>query len=253
MKRCILHIFFFVVCTGVFSAQSKRSVSFESGAVISKPFIKQEHFGQENWTSDYYYNYTYYTAIGSFAKLSLDLRSKPKNNWAFTYPISISYMKQITSLYRKGWYSGCFVSEMIDEKNTFSNSNLISSFGLGVQYQNLKVRQSINLSINNTFTFRSTLATDKFNGGTISETKNNSKAFTMNLGGQYFALFNIRKNIWLGPSCEVYYYRAGALISEVSQKIHHSEYLYKRWWANTGLNGNYIWINTGLKLQIDLK
>jgi hypothetical protein len=250
MKKYVLHILF-IACTSIYS-QSNRSLSFESGAVISKPFTEQEHLTSDGGTFYYDWNYTYYTAVGHYSKVSFDLRSKPKNNWGFTFPISLSYLTQITSIYAKGWYSGCLSYGEEDAKKTYNNNNIISSFGMGVQYQDFKTRQSINLSVNNTFTFRSTITTDQFNDGTSSKTQNDNESFTMYFGGQYYALYNLKKNIWLGPSCEVYYYRVGAFISDVSQKIRPSEYRYKSSGPNTGLNGNYIWINPGIKLQIDI-
>jgi len=233
-------------------AQQTNKFSFESGALINKPLIKEMRITSYNqFTSTYDLINKYYTSAGYFFKVSYEGKIYSKNKWALFLPIGISYLNQTYKNSTEGYSWGCFGGGYLNEFYISTNRIVNLNFGTSLQYQNKKWRFTSSLILNNCLmAYSKTKYITPYYSGVI-QNENNFIDFSLYASSQFVALFQLRKNIWLGPSCEVFFNNVGCSIITVRQELKGS--YYENTSSPLSITGKNIWINPGLKLQIDLK
>jgi len=205
-----------------FFPQDENKISFYSGTLInSQVDASKKH----------------YTSAGYFLKLAYEGKIGSTRNLSFFMPIGISFLS------RSGKYtSSSAISLMGLNKNAsdiVKNKDINLFYGPAIQFQNAKWRFAAALFLNACLTVSSK----------PEQYLDSGEDLNIYLSSQLSALFHIKKNIWLGPACEIFFNNVGySLDKAVNNKNYLDANVY-----SMNMAGKNIWINPGIKLEIDLK
>jgi hypothetical protein len=200
----------------------------------------------------YHWENKYYNSIGWYAKFGFDKKLFEKNNWSVFLPFGLSYINQSDKYYTKGGESGCFGGYSADELRVNTKQHVNIYAGIAIQYQNLKWRFAGNLLFNNCLMTGTKAKAVPFNSSNAHYYSDHQLAFNIFASSQLSVLFNVKKNVWLGPSCELFFGNVLSAVSKIKNKINKYD-LPEDSGLPYNLTGKNIWINPGIKLQIDLK
>ena len=209
--------------------------------------ISGEHFADTSGrtTLSYDFKYKYFSTTGYFIKAGLERKIFEGELWKIFIPYGFSYLNQITKYHIEGWYSGCFNWGTYNDMIQTTNRSLNIYFGLGVQYQNCDHKFSGIFNLNKAFT---SLPLKNFFPNYINRYVGNPLYFS----GQINYLVKLSKDIWLGPSCEVFFYQFETIEGLINKIKGTGGYYGEFQSVIGGVNNKNIWINPGLRLQIDL-
>ena len=236
-----------------FSQQSNK-ISFETGSVYNKALVNKEVLdnSESGSTFRYHWENTYYSSTGFYVKFEYEEKLYEKNKWSIYFPMGISYINQTDKYYTKGGQWGCFGGYASDGMVSVRKQHINFYAGVAVQYQDLKWRLAGNLLFNNCL--RTSSKTSSTGYSPYSNYSNYHEQFDFKIynSSQFAALFNVKNNIWVGPSCELFFYnflngvyRIAAEINDYGPRENLS--------VSFNMTGKNVWINPGIRVQIDLK
>lgn len=246
----LITIFLFVK---TYSQQTSK-ISFEGGAVINNPLISEERLksnGGSTTSTDW--TYKYYSSTGYFLKFSYERKLVSKNNWSLFFPIGISYMSQVNKYERHGGSWGCFGGESANELRIVTNKDANLFLGSTLQYEDNKFRYTGNLIFTNCFTVDSKSSSTPYNTNDKYNNAHPQFAYNLYISSQFCILYKIKNNMWVGPSCEIFYGNGKYLMGAAAEKFRPSQSFYEDYSPSVNITGKNIWINPGIKFQIDLK
>lgn len=230
-KNSVLGILLCILSLKGFSQQSDK-LSFGSGSVIDKAFKVRGRTPVFNSFPSYFF------------KLEYNGKSWSKRKWSIFMTMGISYM------YLTNNYSPFSTTGYLDKLTVVTYDNLNIYFGPQALFQYKKTRSGLGILLNNLLNIHSETNTRTLSSGTIYYSSNNFTGFGAYISLQSFCMYRLAKKIWIGPSCDVFFCDMNYTVSELEQRGNNSNY-HK---GNVfGINGSSVWINPGLKLQLDLK
>jgi len=233
-------------------SQHSNKISFEGGALINKPLIDEERQQSDGGSTTWYdWTFKYHTSTGYYLKFSHEGVLFSKRRWTLLFPIGVSYLNQVTKYERHGAMSGCFASEDANETKIVDRRSSNLSFGPSLQYETGKIRTSGNFILNNTFTFDSKTRSIPYNADDEYYNAHHRLSYNLYVSSQLCVLYNIKNKLWIGPACEIFYGNVLYLRNEI--RTRNNPELFHDYGPNINITGKNIWINPGIKLQIDLK
>ncbi len=239
-------------CKTGFSQNFKR-INFEAGYTITKPIVQEERFVSGNISFRYDYSYKYYSSRGYFVKFAYEAKVRPRNNWSFSFPMGISFMSQTDKYYCVGSYSGCWSSGSRNDLNLINHSLINLSYGPAFQLNTCNLRFIGSALVNYCLGIHTKTNSFDYSSNKKIVSSEKSVGHNIYLSSQFCVLYRLRKNIWIGPSCEVFFNDLIKTYKNISGQInpyYDSGYLGS---PSVGIRNKNIWINPGIKLQFDLK
>jgi len=236
-----------------FSQQTSK-ITFESGAVVNNPLISGERLKSNGQSTTYTdWTYKYYTSSGYFLKFSYEKKLISKNKWSLFFPIGLSYMSQVSKYERHGGSWGCSGGESANELRVVNNKNANLFFGLNLQNEDNNFRYTGSLILTNCFTVDSKSKSTPYNSNDEYNNAHPQFAYNLYVSSQFSVLYKIKNNMWVGPCCEIFYGNGLYLMRSIADKIRPSQFYSENYAPSVNITGKNIWINPGIKFQIDLK
>jgi len=250
MGKLNIVIFLSLYISTAFSQQTNK-ISFEAGSVYNKPLIKEELLssGSAGFTYSYEWQYKYYSTFGYYAKLGFEQKLYSNNKWSIFLPVGLSYINQTDKYYQKGYSWNCFGGGSSDQMVYVNNKQVNFYLGATTQYQDVKWRLAGSLILNNCLKTGSKTRT-------ISDSKEYKYNSFYGLGlnnyssSQLMGLYNVNKNFWIGPSCELFF---GNVICPLNKLMPGRYSGSQNSGPSLNMTGKNVWINPGVRVQMDLK
>ncbi len=276
-----LSILLLVFVSTTFYSQKHSSFSFESGALHNRilktdvpfddcgnsriyeyqgcfayPYNPKQVVVVNDGDNSYTYGreYSFYNTTSYFLKVAYQKELIIRRNFSFSLPMGISYLNKIDKYSIHEW------NRNYDVKTTYEKSIGFVNLSLGVMTKYIHGAFHVDGTINYNLAFAiSSKMKSEYNGNEIvlwnyrSTNLHHRSNFTGMLSTKISAGYNLTKSISVGPTLELFY----TSIRNIRNKLTGSDYTNYPFYDNYtnyifGLNGNNIWINPGLKLQIDL-
>ncbi len=251
MKNKFYLITILIVLSIGSTAQQASKITIETGAIINTSLVKNQNLKSQPGTTSYYnWDYKYYNSTGYFLKVGYEAKLFSKSKWGFFAPIGFSYLSQITKFERNGISYGCFSFESGHELRTIENKIANFSFGFTSQFQSNKWRYTGNIVFNNCLTFDSKVKSLMYGQSNFYSYQH--VFFNSYISSQLGVMYQLKSKFWIGPTCEIVYGNSLHLIGQVSRALHKNNFYYNES-PSINITGKNIWINPGIKLQIDLK
>lgn len=252
MNRQLILYFLSLLLPEKIIPQQTNKLSLEGTALINHTLINGERLISDGgWTSYTDWTYTYYTSTGYSLKFSYEKKLITKNKWSLFFPVGISYMSQINKYERIGESWSCMGGESANELRIESNKNANLFFGFILQYESSKFRYSGSALFTNCFTLYSKYQSTPYTK--LDEYTNSQKELQYNLylSSQFSVLYKFKNNLWIGPSCEIFYLNT---LDMIFTRFHQKPgYRSRDYGPSINITGKNIWMAPGIKLQFDLK
>lgn len=276
-------IFLFSFFSAQFYSQNGESISFEAGAVLNtmlkqkvsleeceklglyeyeggqciiervSPYYTKEMNSGDN-VIKYGQDIQFYNTVGSYAKVNYEKVVYSKDGFYLSIPFGLSYINQTDKFKRMNWYQDATTYTSIEKTVELNSKSLNLFIGGAINYslRRFDFYGGLNYYVLRGMNSYTALVDDgnkisNYNYNYYFKARRLAEIRTHFLSSNVGFKIHIKKSMAIGPNLEIF------IANSIKGLMNRSAYNGTYTSYMLGLNGKNIWVNPGLKIQIDLK